>query len=87
MSDEQLDKTELARQQFEERDGMGIGGRRAFIDKSPCGHYKNFLIGDERGNFTCVLCELKAVRLDRDRLQSRVDKLIDPISGSEYRGF
>ena len=25
----------------------------------PCGHTSNFQIGDERGNFTCTVCQIK----------------------------
>jgi len=29
----------------------------SYRDKQPCGHPKNFLVGDEWGHFTCTVCE------------------------------
>jgi hypothetical protein len=33
-----------------------------FRELEPCGHPKNFLIGDERGNFSCTVCEIARLR-------------------------
>jgi hypothetical protein len=34
----------------------------AFTDLEPCGHAKNFLIGDDYGHFTCTVCEIDRLR-------------------------
>jgi hypothetical protein len=38
--------------------------REASITVMPCGHYKNFLMGDEYGNFTCQVCRAERAELD-----------------------
>jgi len=39
--------------------------RDAFRVQGPCGHTENFLMGDEHGHFTCLICE-------RDELKYRL---------------
>lgn len=34
----------------------------------PCGHAKNFQIGDEHGNFTCTVCRIAELKRERDAL-------------------
>ncbi len=41
--------------------------RRAFIELEPCGHAKNFLIGDEHGHFSCTVCRIKELQLAETR--------------------
>lgn len=33
-----------------------------FRELEPCGHPKNFLIGDEHGNFSCTVCEIARLK-------------------------
>ncbi len=36
--------------------------RESYRTKEPCGHAKNFLIGDDYGHFTCTVCSLDTAR-------------------------
>lgn len=40
--------------------------REDFRTLEPCGHAKNFLIGDERGHFTCTVCRIAELEKERD---------------------
>ncbi len=37
-----------------------------FRTLEPCGHPKNFAIGDEHGHFSCVVCRCEKLELDRE---------------------
>lgn len=38
--------------------------RESFREKEPCGHSKNFLIGDDWGHFSCVVCENERLKVE-----------------------
>ena len=54
--------------------------RESYRTLEPCGHPKNFLIGDEHGHFTCTVCKLAEHRKHVQRfLQQMYATMIDPV--------
>lgn len=48
--------------------------RTSYRELEPCGHAKNFLIGDEHGHFTCTVCQIAGLRAANALLIDPVNK-------------
>lgn len=58
--------------------------RESYRTLEPCGHPKNFLIGDEYGHFTCTVCAVQHVGHE-----ARIDELrrIAPHTITDVRAY
>jgi hypothetical protein len=50
----------------------------------PCGHAKNFQIGDEHGNFTCTVCRIAELKLCAERRRVAVSRIREAVGQEKH---
>ncbi len=59
---EEVDVMQISRDRLSEENESLRQANESYRTPEPCGHMKNFLIGDEHGHFTCLVCHNAALR-------------------------